>query len=180
MQKSVVLQQKMYAVAKEAALIVFSMLLIAFLGKISFFTPFSPIPLALRPQLVILLAWMFGSRVAIGALILFCAGVCSNVPFLVTTAAFSKTLFGPTFGYVFSYFVVAYLAPRMREREMGITGSFMLLSLVIDLLGALGLSLYVGVAQGFTLGFFPFLIGDQLKAILFAKGRHFLAEQSAR
>ena len=130
MDRTISVKTKSFSLFKEAGLILFSMLLIAFLGKVSVWVPGVPIPLALRPQLVILLAWIFGTRITVSALILFCAGVCCDVPFLVTTASFSKSLFGPTFGYIFSYFVSAYLAPKMREKGMGITGSFMLLSLL--------------------------------------------------
>jgi len=78
-------------------------------------------------------------------------------------------LFGPTFGYLIGYFVVAYLAEKMKMKGIGITGTFVLLSLLLDLIGALGLSLFFGISKGFTLGFFPFIVGDLFKSVLFSQ-----------
>jgi len=169
-----IIQNRTHPLLREIGLILFSVLTIAFLGKISILTPLSPIPFALRPILVIALAWTFGTRVTLSALTLFCLGVEANIPFLVTTAAVSKTLFGATFGYIFGYFAVAVIAPEMRKRGMRLVISFILLSTIIDLLGACGLSCLLGLKQGFTLGFFPFLLSDCLKAVVFAKGYQFL------
>ena len=48
--------------AHELGKVLFLALLIGFLGKISVFMPMNPIPLAFRPQLVILIAWIMGSK----------------------------------------------------------------------------------------------------------------------
>lgn len=153
---------------QEIVIVFFLALLIGFLGKISLFMPMNPIQLALRPQLVILIAWVMGSRRTCFALILFLVfGACEH-SFLVTARNFSQGLFGPTFGYLFGYFVVATLASSLKERGVGVAASFLLLSCLLDLLGAIGLALFLGIPQGFSLGFFPFILGDAVKSIVCA------------
>ena len=162
--------------AHELAKVFFLALLIGFLGKISVFMPMNPIPIALRPQLVIMIAWIMGSKRTCFALILFLVFGAFEHSFLVTAKSFCQGLFGPSFGYLFGYFVVAVLASTLKQRGVGVTASFLLLSCLLDLLGALGLALFHGIPQGFSLGFFPFILGDAVKSIVCASAAGYLSK----
>jgi biotin transport system substrate-specific component len=162
--------------AYEFGKVFFLALLIGFLGKISIFMPMNPIPLAFRPQLVIMIAWLMGSKRTCFALVLFLIFGAFENTFLVTAKSFSQGLFGPTFGYIFGYFVVASLASTLKQRGVGATASFLLLSCLLDLIGALGLALFLGIPQGFSLGFFPFILGDAAKSIVCASAVGYLSK----
>ncbi|MBM3196668.1 MAG: hypothetical protein FJZ61_01605 [Chlamydiae bacterium] len=156
-------------------LVVFLLALsITFLGKISVPLPHTPIPMALRPQIVILLSWIFGYKRTAIALAAFVTSGCLDAHLLVSPKAFAMGVFGPTAGYILGYFVVAYLAEILRHKGLGITRSFLFMSLVIDVLGSLGMSLFFGFSKGFMLGFFPFLAGDFFKSIFFSAIARFL------
>lgn len=162
--------------AHDLGKVFFLALLIGFLGKISVFMPMNPIPLAFRPQLVILIAWIMGSKRTCFALILFLVFGAFENSFLVAAKSFSQGLFGPTFGYLLGYFVVAIFASKLKERGVGVTASFLLLSCLLDLLGALGLALFLGIPHGFSLGFFPFILGDAVKSIVCASAVGYLSK----
>jgi biotin transporter BioY len=89
-------------------------------------------------------------------------------------------VFGPTAGYILGYFVVAYLADILRRKGLGITRSFLFMSLVIDVLGSVGMSLFFGFSKGFMLGFFPFLVGDFIKSIFFSAAARFFTKAAGR
>lgn len=161
--------------SKDVMLIVFLALAITFLGKISFFLPYTPIPVALRPQLVLLFAWCFGFKRTSAALLIFYSSCIIEPHLLASLKSFSMGVFGPTFGYLMGYFAVAYLAEKMKMKGIGITLTFVLLSLLLNLFGALGLSLFFGISKGFTLGFFPFIVGDLFKSALFSQSQKVLS-----
>ena len=166
MLKSIYLEKR---ATKELFLILSLALAITFLGKVSFFLPYTPIPVALRPQLVLLFAWCFGYKRTALALVGFLTGCFVDSHLLASLKSFSLGVFGPTSGYLMGYFVVAYLAEIMKIRGVGMTGTFVLLSLLLDLLGAFGVSLYYGIEKGLLLGFFPFIVSDLLKSVLFSQ-----------
>jgi biotin transporter BioY len=54
------------------------------------------------------------------------------------------------------------------------------MSLVIDVLGSVGMSLFFGFSKGFMLGFFPFLVGDFIKSIFFSAAARFFTKAAGR
>lgn len=173
MLKSLYLEKR---ASKDFFLIISLAMAITFLGKVSFFLPYTPIPVALRPQLVLLFSWCFGYKRTAAALMVFLSGCFVDTHLLASLKSFSVGVFGPTSGYLIGYFVIAYLTEKMKIRGMGITGTFVLLSFLLDLLGAFGVSLFFGIEKGFVLGFFPFIVGDLLKSVFFSQSHRLWAK----
>jgi biotin transport system substrate-specific component len=141
---------------------------IIFLGKVSILTPFSPVPLAFRPQLVILFAWLFGFRNTCAALLIFLIAALQQNACLVSSSAFANGVFGPTCGYIFGYFVVAYLVRFLQKIGLSPLACFALSSLTIDFLGAAWMSIFFGVEKSMQIGFMPFILADMVKSVVFA------------
>ncbi|MDE3055225.1 MAG: biotin transporter BioY [Verrucomicrobiota bacterium] len=141
--------------------------LISLSGPLSISLPFTPVPLSLRPHLVLLIAALLGSRQSMTAVSLFLVQAALGLPVLVGGAS----LFGPTGGYCIGYLVAAALVGTLVERLKNQTPLrlFAILALgssAILFLGMCHLALFIGWEKAFLCGVAPFLPGDLLKLLL--------------
>jgi biotin transport system substrate-specific component len=142
--------------------------LISLFAYVSIPLPFTPVPLATQGTLIFLLSVLLGSKRASAAVALLLAQGAFGLPVfgpgLVGLARFA----GPTGGYLIGYFVAAYAVGKVTELlgKKTLTNACiaMLIGNVILLaLGAIRLSMFLGLEKALLLGVVPFLLGDLLK-----------------
>jgi len=169
------LSQKESSWLKDLFLIVIGSILIALCAPLSIKLPFSPVPLALAPQLCLALGATLGKRRAALAVIAYLVQGMMGLPVFAGGGFGVAYLLGPTGGYLIGYvagaYLVGYLIERMRER----TGYKVFATLaagsgVIYLLGAIHLSSFIGIKGALVLGVLPFLLGDVLKLMVVYRG----------
>lgn len=149
---------------KDVALVVSWSLALGLLGKLMIPLPFTPVPLALRPQLVLAMAALLGPKRAAWAVLGFLAQGMMGLPVLTQGTFGWASLMGPNGGYLIGYLVAALVTGWLAKRNLGL--SLAAGTGVIYLLGAGYLATFVGVEKAFLLGIVPFLIGDFIKGLL--------------
>lgn len=158
----------------DAALVLGGSLFIALSAQIAIPLPFSPVPVTGQTLAVLLAGALLGSRRGALAVVAYIAEGLAGLPVFAGGAAGVTRLLGPTGGYLVGFvaaaFLVGLLAERGWDRRFGTTVAAMTLgNVVIYAIGAAWLAVFVGgLAQAWTLGVAPFLLGDVLKIILAA------------
>lgn len=158
----------------NASLIFLSSLLLGLLGHLSIPLPFTPVPLVLQNQAVLVLGALLGPRKGAAAVALFLVQGAMGWPVFAGGASGFAPFVGPTGGYLIGYLVGAYLVGALLEKRQKTTWNVfwaLLAGAGIELIcGAFHLSLFVGPVQALLLGVLPFLLGDVLKSLICAKG----------
>ena len=150
----------------------------ALCSHISIPLPFTPVPITLQTLAVLLTGAALGSKRGGLALLLYLAEGAIGLPVFAPVAGSPGgflALLSFTGGYLWSFpiaaFVVGLLCERGLDRSLWTSALAMLPgTLIIYLLGALqlGLVLHLNIAQAYTFGVAPFIIGDLLKLIVAA------------
>jgi biotin transport system substrate-specific component len=139
--------------------------------------PFTDVPFALTPMMVILSGAVLGSRLGLVAMLSYLAAGIAGLPVFAPSAALppgALRLLGGTGGYLMAYplaaFVTGSLAARGWDRRYVTSLAAMLVGLAViyaggaawrtGLLGSLDLAIVTGVV--------PFIVPDLLKAALAA------------
>lgn len=141
------------------------------IGPLAIPLPFSPVPISLTAQVILLLAVVLGSKRASLAVLGYLIQGLAGLPVFSMGRCGLLHLAGPTGGYLVGFLVAAYVTGRIVER-MGSGSHFkaMLIgNLVLYPFGLLQLSQFIGLQQAFLVGCLPFLAGDLLKLVLAAK-----------
>jgi biotin transport system substrate-specific component len=161
--------------AKEIAIVLSASVLIALFAPISIPLPFTPVPLATQPQVILFLAALLGSKRGSLAVLTYLFQGCIGLPVFAGGAAGVLCLAGPSGGYLIGYLAAAYvtglLVERIRERTT--MNTFLAMAVgngVIFVFGVAWLSHFTGIKAAFLLGVFPFLIGDFLKLVIAVRG----------
>lgn len=138
--------------------------------------PFYPVPMTLQTMVVLGLGLAGGWRRGVGSVVLFLSAGAMGMPVFAGGAAGPLVLLGPTAGYLFGFILAAGLCGLARDR--GFTGNIVG-AMLVALLGAAiiyvpGL-LYLGSLLGWdkpilSYGFYPFVLGDLVKALLAGLG----------
>lgn len=152
--------------ARDFIIVVFSSLLIAFIGRLEIFLPFTPVPVAFRLQLILLLSVVLGSRRAILSTALFLGQGALGFPVFAGATA---SLLGPNGGYIVGYLFAAFIAGSIYERTQKRALAFLVGTLVVYLFGALYLATFVGFQKAMFLGILPFVLGDIAKSAIALK-----------
>lgn len=168
MQLHIVLQSLSNRRLSSIFFVVFASLLIGLCGSLAIPLPFTPVPIALRPMVILGLSSFLGGRGAAFAVLGFLFQAAVGLPVL---AGGALSLLGPTGGYCLGYLAAAYAVGTLSERSKGRTAlqMFAILSLgsfLIYLFGALHLATFVGWDKAFWLGVAPFLLGDLFKTVV--------------
>ncbi|MDX8430377.1 MAG: biotin transporter BioY [Candidatus Algichlamydia australiensis] len=154
--------------AKDAILVVGASLLIGLSAKVHIPLGFTPIPLAIRSQLILFLALFLGPKRAALATAGFLLQGIAGLPVFMGAG-----LTGPMAGYLLGYVGAAYITGKLAESSTTYKQNFIAMgvgALVIYLFGVIGLTPYVGsVQKAVLLGVLPFLPGDLLKLVLATK-----------
>lgn len=157
--------------ALQAAVVVFGSLLIAVSAKIAL--PLLPVPITLQTVAILFLAMLFGSRLAVTAVLLYFAEAMAGLPVLSGPIAGPAVFMGPTMGYLLGFIVAAAFTGYMAEKghcrtwvKAFLTALFA--SLLILIAGGIALSFELGPKVAIEAGVLPFIFGDLLKAIFLA------------
>ena len=155
-----------FSVVRELALIVGASLFVGLCAKVTWYLPFSPVPLTLSNFGVLLVGLLLGGRRGAAALALYLVEGSAGLP--VFTAG-SLGIFGPTGGYLLAYPAVAFLAGWLQERGRPSFPRYVVACSAGEiLLFAAGVSWLVFYfhrpwSQGAALGLYPFIAGEVLK-----------------
>jgi biotin transport system substrate-specific component len=164
---------------KNTALVLGSSLVLGLFANVAIPLPFTPVPLATQPSIVLLLAVLLGSKRAPLAILSFLAQGAMGLPVFAGGFSGLARLAGPTGGYLLGYLVVAYVVGKLIESRPEKTLLSALASMAIGngllfVLGAAWLSTFVGVPKAIMLGIVPFLVGDLLKLFASLKILHWM------
>ncbi|WP_414473087.1 biotin transporter BioY [Microvirga sp. M2] len=156
--------------ARAVCLAVAGSLLIAISAQIK--VPMWPVPMTMQTFAVLLVGFLYGSRLGAAAVALYLAEGALGLP-VFTAGGGAAQFAGPTGGYLAGFLVAAALAGRFAEagwsRSVPLTSIGMLLgSAVITAFGFAWLSVLFGPQKAFMAGVAPFLAGDAVKAALAA------------
>lgn len=167
-------QDRFPAFFRDFSLAILSSILIGLFAQIAIPLPFTPVPIATQPHLILLLAALLGPNRIVAAVLMFLAQGLMGLPVFAGAVGGALILTGPTGGYLLGYiaaaFVTGHLIEKMKEKTpLKIFGAMALGNGVIFLMGAAYLSTFIGVQKAILLGVVPFLLGDFLKLIFCTK-----------
>ncbi len=167
--------------ARDLSLILLGSLFVALLAQVAIPLPFTPVPITGQTLGVLLVGAALGSRLGFLSLLAYLLEGAMGLPvFAGGTGGLAKIL-GPTGGFLLAFPLAAGLVGLLVER-FGLDRSFLgtLLAMLLGnaLLYLLGLPWLwawltgagkaVGLSGLLAMGFFPFIPGDLLKAVLAA------------
>ena len=152
----------------DVALVIAGAALIVGGSRISFFLPYTPVPITLQTLAVLLIGVLLGSKRGALAAATYIIGGAAGLPVFTGGGCGLVRLAGPTGGYLLGFVVAAYITGRLAEygqdrRVLNAAGAMVAGNFVIYLLGLPWLALYIGAAPVFKLGLLPFIPGDLLK-----------------
>lgn len=142
-------------------------------AQMAIYLPFTPVPITMQTFVILLGAAALGAQRAAISQIIYLLLAIAGLPILADGKGGLSAIFGATSGYllgfIFASLLVGHLANRYStNRIKNVFISYLLGSIVIYFLGALGLIIYLdmSVFSAIMLGITPFIIGDLLKAIV--------------
>ncbi|MFC1960281.1 biotin transporter BioY [Chloroflexota bacterium] len=155
----------------DVGLVIGGSLLIAASAQVSVHLPFSPVPVTGQTFAVLLVGALLGWQRGMLAVLAYLMQGLAGLPVFAGGLAGPMVLLGPTGGYLIGFVAAAgltgWLAQRGWDRHNGSMLLAMLLgSAAIYLFGVPRLAAFVGWDVALTAGFWPFLIGDVVKAVL--------------
>ncbi|MFH0766404.1 MAG: biotin transporter BioY [Calditrichota bacterium] len=146
-------------------------LLIALSAQIRLPVPFSPVPVTGQTLGVIAVGILLGSKRGAGAVLAYLSEGIMGAPVFAGGACGAAYLLGPTGGYLIGFLPAAYLAGYLAERR-GIANPILILSLfviadaVIFTAGVGRLAMLMGIGKAISLGLYPFVWGELVKAAI--------------
>lgn len=155
----------------DLANIILGNILLILSSKISFFLPFTPVPITMQTFAVLFLSTIFG-RKAVYIVGLYILEGLTGLPVFAKGTGFGY-LFGPTGGYIIGFLVASYVCGLFSE--LGYSKSFVrtffamvIGNILIYLFGIFWLMFYTNfnLLKALMLGVVPFIIGDVFKIVL--------------
>jgi biotin transport system substrate-specific component len=137
--------------------------------------PFSPVPIVLQNLFIVLAGLVLGPVLGSAAAALYLFAGALGVPVFAGAVGGIAHFAGPTGGFLIGYFFAALSAgliagsPKAEaaDRLWRIIAAAAVGFLIVYVPGVIRLYLLIGNWPGaFTMGFFPFLIGDAAKAVI--------------
>ena len=143
---------------------------LALCAQISIPLYFTPVPLSGQTFGVMLIGATMGWRLGVLSVLAYLSEAFIGLPVLAGGAAGAVHFVGPTAGYLAGFvaqvFLIGFLIEKVKTFQTGKVLSILILSSAIQLsLGALYLSVYIGIDHAFMLGVAPFIVGEILKAL---------------
>lgn len=152
--------------------------LISLFAKVAIFLPFTPVPIILQNNLVLLMAALLGARKGMLATLVFVAQGAMGLPVFAGGTSGLIVLLGPTGGYIIGYVAAAYLIGYLFEKEKP-TSNLMVYAyfclanfFVIYALGTMQLSFFLGLKKALIVGTLPFILGGLIKNMVITKLYH--------
>ena len=133
--------------------------------------PFWPVPMTMQTLVVLMLGMAYGSRLALGTLLLYLAEGAAGLPVFAGANAGLAYMIGPTGGYLIGFLFAAVLIGCLAERgwdrsPLKALAAMALGHAVVFVPGVAWLSLLFGFDKAVTLGLTPFLVATVLKTFL--------------
>ncbi len=159
--------------ARDAALVGFGVLFTALLAQVAVPVPGSPVPITGQTLAVVLTAAALGPVRGVAVQGLYIAAALVGLPFYSEASGGVDVVFGATGGYVVGFIPAAYLiglaARRGADRNpLKAVPLFVAGQAVIFAVGVPWLALSTGMSAGQALdaGFYPFILGGVVKAVV--------------
>jgi len=160
------------SLVRDACLVVGAACLVGLLAQVSIHLSFTPVPITGQTFGVLLAGTALGWRRGAAALSLYAVGGVVGIPWF---AGHASGYVGASFGYILGFVLCAilcgYLAERGADRSVLKSVPAMVAGEIVIYacgVGWLAVSLHIGLAEALSLGFFPFVVGDAIKAALVA------------
>jgi biotin transport system substrate-specific component len=160
---------------RDAVLVVSGVLLTALLAQVAVPVPGSPVPITGQTLAVVLTAAALGPARGVSVQILYIAAALVGLPFYSEASGGVDVVFGATGGYVLGFIPAAYLiglaarhgADRHLVKSLPL---FVAGQAVIFAVGVPWLAVSTGMSasQALDAGFYPFILGGIVKAVLAA------------
>ena len=132
--------------------------------------PLYPVPMTLQPLAVLMIAMLFGRKLATLTVGLYIFKGIIGLPVFAFGGGFMY-LMGPTGGFILGFFASAIIVGHLADLGWGKKVSLSIISMLIGMvviyaLGIFQLSLLKGFNFALVKGFYPFLLGDFYKLLL--------------
>lgn len=141
------------------------------LSKVSFYLPFTPVPITAQSLGILIIGASFGmKRAFVASLIYVGAGVC-GLPIFSGGKFGLLAITGPTGGYIIGFIIAAtvmgLLGNKQKDRKfISSILIFVLGHIIIFSFGLLWLLNFVSIEKVFALGLYPFIPGMIVKTFL--------------
>jgi biotin transport system substrate-specific component len=145
-------------------------LFLAFCAQLALPLYFTPVPLSMQTLGVMLIGGFLGRRKGLLAIATYLLEGSLGFPVFAHGSSGIAYLMGPTGGYFLGFALQAYLIGWWVDRK-GISSIASMVSMLVFAsavqlgVGALWLGSFVGMSSALALGFYPFIIGEALKAV---------------
>lgn len=156
---------------RSLVLMIFGSIFVALAAQVS--VPMVPVPMTLQTFAVLSVGAAFGARLGMATLILYALEGAVGLPVFANLSGGLPVLMGPTGGYILGFILAAglvgWLVERFGSSNGWKLGQIMLAGAVLIYVPGLAwLAQFTGASRVLELGFFPFVLGDVVKAVLAA------------
>ena len=132
--------------------------------------PLYPVPMTLQPMAVLMIAMLFGRKLATLTVGLYIFKGIIGLPVFAFGGGLMY-LMGPTGGFILGFFVSTFIVGYLADSGWGKKVSLSIISMLIGMvviysLGIFQLALLKGFNFALLKGFYPFLLGDFYKLLL--------------
>ena len=132
--------------------------------------PLYPVPMTLQPLAVLMIAMLFGRKLATLTVGLYIFKGIIGLPVFAFGGGLMY-LMGPTGGFILGFFISAIIVGYLADHGWGKKVSLSIISMLIGMLviytlGIFQLALLKGFNFALLKGFYPFLLGDFYKLLL--------------
>ena len=155
---------------------IFFLIITVFLGSLLLIVsakikvPLYPVPMTLQPLAVLMIAMLYGRKLATLSVGLYIFKGIIGLPVFAFGGGLMY-LMGPTGGFILGFFASAFIVGHLADLGWGKKVSLSVISMligmtVIYILGISQLALLKGFNFALLKGFYPFLLGDFYKLLL--------------